>query len=57
MKLRGRRKDRTMKCVEKDGEIRRVPDFLGMRLVEEKGRKFVKKSEWKSQVRDKTTNH
>lgn len=36
-----------MKCVKKDGEVRRVSEEQAVRMVETQGWAFVPKSEWK----------
>jgi hypothetical protein len=47
-----------MKCIKKDGEIRRVSDVDADLKVKVHGWLFVPKSEWKTKVRDfnKTVN-
>lgn len=47
-----------MKCIKKDGEIRRVSDVDADLKVKVHGWTFVPKSEWKTKVRDfnKTIN-
>jgi hypothetical protein len=47
-----------MKCIKKDGEIRRVSDVDADLKVKVHGWSFVPKSEWKTKVRDfnKTIN-
>ena len=47
-----------MKCIKKDGEIRRVSDVDADNKVKVHGWTFVPKSEWKTKVRDfnKTIN-
>jgi hypothetical protein len=47
-----------MKCIKKDGEIRRVSDVDADLKVKVHGWVFVPKSEWKTKVRDfnKTVN-
>ena len=47
-----------MKCIKKDGEIRRVSDVDADLKVKVHGWSFVPKSEWKTKVRDfsKTVN-
>ncbi len=47
-----------MKCIKKDGEIRRVSDVDADNKVKVHGWSFVPKSEWKAKVRDfnKTVN-
>jgi len=41
-----------MKCIKKDGEIRRVSDVDADLKVKVHGWTFVPKSEWKTKVRD-----
>jgi hypothetical protein len=41
-----------MKCIKKDGEIRRVSDVDADNKVKVHGWSFVPKSEWKTKVRD-----
>ena len=47
-----------MKCIKKDGEIRRVSDVDADVKVKVHGWSFIPKAEWKTQVRDfnKTVN-
>jgi len=47
-----------MKCIKKDGEIRRVSDVDADNKVKVHGWSFVPKAEWKTKVRDfaKTVN-
>jgi len=47
-----------MKCIKKDGEIRRVSDVDADNKVKVHGWSFVPKTEWKTKVRDfaKTVN-
>jgi hypothetical protein len=41
-----------MKCIKKDGEIRRVSDVDADNKVKVHGWSFIPKSEWKTKVRD-----
>jgi hypothetical protein len=41
-----------MKCIKKDGEIRRVSDVDADNKVKVHGWAFVPKAEWKTKVRD-----
>lgn len=47
LKGKGKRKDRAMKCVQKDNRVKRVPDSEARKLVEDEGWKYVPKSTWK----------
>lgn len=42
-----------MKCIKKDGKIKRVRDKEARELVEDKGWIFIPKSEWKSNRKKK----
>ena len=41
-----------MKCIKKEGVIKRVKDDVAKIAVEENGWKYCPKSEWKEKVRD-----
>ena len=42
-----------MKCIKKDGAIRRVPDSLATALVKEKGWEYTNKMEFKNSVKER----